>query len=555
MDPLSLTVSLTSLLATSTKLISLANDLRAKYKSTALTMASIAAECSTVTVALTQLQMLIRGHDARYWRAGGREDVLKSVEAVALGVGCTLSVLEGFVEGLASEGEDAEREAKEKNLKGKELGRWEKAMFVFNEEEVKALLGQMRGYQSSLSLLLNVLQCQSDQEIRSMLHENRTVLALILRAVKDLDIDSITLSGMTIQLDGDIGALAIDDEKRLLEDVTDGSSASHNRSRPLAIEPTHHDDDDSDSDTIDGIADTLVIAGATTQTVHQPSEPTPSKPPKEKKQRSKPSISVAFNFFLNRKSSRPSRPPPYHLRIYPAITAALTVEPQPQDLTTPEITLNDEVRGKCHALLVGSWVSATAAIFGAISANTTAPEAIQSLYSVPFETCATSLPTPSSAEMTSHVPLAMDLIWRGDTYENDHLDRIFYPWADIIFICFSLLSYDSLDRAKVVFFDLVEHFRYVSRPTSKNDKNDKTPRPHMQIVLVGTRRIDPYHGKTLEEEVAKGKDWAVLPGEGEKVAREMEAWAYVEIADEKQDYKTVLEPVVWDFWRQEMEGK
>lgn len=126
--------------------------MRHKYKSAEMTMASIASECATVNVALAQLQVVITGGDliSQKARQGG-EDVLRSVDAVTLGCSITFSVIERRLA-------DAVREdGVESDLSSSGVSRKDKVKFVWNSEEVQDLLGQLRGYKSSLTLLLGVL--------------------------------------------------------------------------------------------------------------------------------------------------------------------------------------------------------------------------------------------------------------------------------------------------------------------------------------------------------------------------------------------------------------
>src|SRR5262245_23267351 len=151
MDPLSISAPIATLLVASTKIIHHANLVRLKYKSAAMTMASIASECATVNVALAQLQVVFTSDDlVSYKSRQGGEEILQSVDAVTLGCSMTFSVIEQRLDDAVKE------KGVESSISGG-VSRKEKAKFVWSEEDTKDLLEQLRGYKSSLTLLLGVL--------------------------------------------------------------------------------------------------------------------------------------------------------------------------------------------------------------------------------------------------------------------------------------------------------------------------------------------------------------------------------------------------------------
>ena len=152
MDPLSISASISTLLVGSTRIIQLANNLRLKYQSGAMAMANIASECSIVNVALAQLQAVFAGADLQSYKTEqGGEDILRSFDAVTMGCSMTHSLLEQHL------ADAVKRDGVESLSLSNGVSRKDKAKFVWNEDEIKDLLLQLRGYQTSLTLLLNVL--------------------------------------------------------------------------------------------------------------------------------------------------------------------------------------------------------------------------------------------------------------------------------------------------------------------------------------------------------------------------------------------------------------
>jgi hypothetical protein len=161
-DPVSLATTISSLVIGSTKIIQLANNIVQKYANTELLMSSIGAESSAVAVALAQLQSVLR---VRHPHSLGDEDLLKSVEVVSLACGLTMSLLEKYMKGILESGdvdeEDGRRRVhKEKDKDGEKVpvGLRDKIRVLWNEDEIERLTQQMRGHQSSLILLLNVIE-------------------------------------------------------------------------------------------------------------------------------------------------------------------------------------------------------------------------------------------------------------------------------------------------------------------------------------------------------------------------------------------------------------
>lgn len=146
MDPLSITVSVTSLLFACAKITKEAHDIRSKYKGVSMTLSSIATECSAVTAALLILQNMFTDGSPSL------DDIpLRSLECVMNGCAMTLSVLEEYLLELQLDPDPA-------SAGTKPLKRKRKMKAVWNEVEMKELWQQLQGHKSSITMILTIAQ-------------------------------------------------------------------------------------------------------------------------------------------------------------------------------------------------------------------------------------------------------------------------------------------------------------------------------------------------------------------------------------------------------------
>ena len=146
MDPLSITVSITSLLLGCSKVTKAAHDARSKYKGASLAISSIATECSAVTIALSHLQDVLTSRSSSL-----DERTLGCLECIITSCTLTLSVLEEYVVELQIVRDHTSDELKS-------LKAMDKAKVVWNESEMRELLQQLQGHKSSITLLLTIAQ-------------------------------------------------------------------------------------------------------------------------------------------------------------------------------------------------------------------------------------------------------------------------------------------------------------------------------------------------------------------------------------------------------------
>lgn len=147
MDPLSAASSIASVMIGCAKVVKVAHDIRGKYKGASVTIASIATECATVRTGLSQLQKVAtKTNDFD-------EDTADTFETVILGCTLTMSVLNDYVAELTESMGEVNAE-----VGIAQPSRMAKMKLLWNESEMKELLHQLRGHQSSITMLLTTLQ-------------------------------------------------------------------------------------------------------------------------------------------------------------------------------------------------------------------------------------------------------------------------------------------------------------------------------------------------------------------------------------------------------------
>lgn len=151
-EPISVISSVGSVIGTSAKVLQLFHRISQQYAGSELYMAQATAECSTVRLALVQLQESLESRYTLGASSETRGEVLASVEAVTMVCALSLSKLEEYVTTSVKALPEAEDEESLKHL-----GKRQKLKIAWNHDEIGHHLQQLRGCQSSLTLLLGVL--------------------------------------------------------------------------------------------------------------------------------------------------------------------------------------------------------------------------------------------------------------------------------------------------------------------------------------------------------------------------------------------------------------
>ncbi|KAH0534119.1 hypothetical protein FGG08_007277 [Glutinoglossum americanum] len=166
MDPVSMIASITSLVVGCAKIVQIAQGAYGIHKAASLTISSISTECVAVSASLSYLQSLVVGNSGSL-----DPHIANAFETVIVGCTLTLSVLNEYIMELA---------ANKEVLDMAPASRMAKAKLMWNESEMKELLQQLRGHQSSITLLLTVLRNKNELETQDLLKKNHGSLKLIL---------------------------------------------------------------------------------------------------------------------------------------------------------------------------------------------------------------------------------------------------------------------------------------------------------------------------------------------------------------------------------------
>ncbi|KAF4631733.1 hypothetical protein G7Y89_g6393 [Cudoniella acicularis] len=199
MDPLSITVSVVSLVATSTKLLRTFSDYRAQYNMQDISTITIRVQCDCILVALAQIQAVFVGNQQMAARlmsddsfSGQRlKSVLGACELTfSVVVGRLSKITEGIGEG------------------GKSMTKKEKFERLWKESDIAELSKNISRLSDGLNLLLTAFNMKSQLEMQQVLTSSRG--SIILDQVEDdassimlVDSSASHISGNTALLDLD----------------------------------------------------------------------------------------------------------------------------------------------------------------------------------------------------------------------------------------------------------------------------------------------------------------------------------------------------------------
>ncbi|KAF3933020.1 hypothetical protein ABW20_dc0105758 [Dactylellina cionopaga] len=175
MDPLSITVSVSSLIVVCARIIKFSSDVSNAYRSASFALSAIASECAVISASLTRLQNMLLSQPERL------SALAESLDTALLGCALTMSVLQEQIGGLAKETEDGELKPK-------------KFKYVLEQDYLKELLQQIRGQQVSITLLL-----QTYQRYKEILHNQVTMIPAADYEGDAIDSESLTKIEQSMQ--------------------------------------------------------------------------------------------------------------------------------------------------------------------------------------------------------------------------------------------------------------------------------------------------------------------------------------------------------------------
>ncbi|KAF5716501.1 GTPase-activating protein [Fusarium globosum] len=156
MDPLSIASSVVGLTATCLSTCKKLHDLAGEYQDVPAVIAMICSESTIISIGLSELQMKILRRDdlAQAWAS--KTEIWMAFETALTGCMVVFSCLE----------------AETRSLRSKNPGVWAKIKFIWNQDRLKDLLGALRGQQSSITFLLNLLELETLSNIQKDVREN-----------------------------------------------------------------------------------------------------------------------------------------------------------------------------------------------------------------------------------------------------------------------------------------------------------------------------------------------------------------------------------------------
>ncbi|ORY17080.1 hypothetical protein BCR34DRAFT_555977 [Clohesyomyces aquaticus] len=166
MDPLTITSTVISISARCVQTARALYDLRGKYKDASMLITAIYTETTVISTSLASIQGLCtRNPEALRSTLHERSDLTATFDQALTGCVLVYSVLDEEVHRLYAEiGKDGIAGA---------MGRMK---FVWKEDTMKDVLTQIRGQQTALSLLIQLLQMGSIQDVQVLLQNNTAVL-------------------------------------------------------------------------------------------------------------------------------------------------------------------------------------------------------------------------------------------------------------------------------------------------------------------------------------------------------------------------------------------
>ncbi len=148
MDPITIATTVGGLIGTCVKVTKYASSLLSSYKDAPLAISTIASETYVLSAALSQVEnVAIHSPASLESRLKGQKNFTTAFDMALSGCSLVLSVLEKDLLALTGGKEP-----------GSVVGKLERVRVMWNQERLKELLGQVRGQQIGLNLLISALQ-------------------------------------------------------------------------------------------------------------------------------------------------------------------------------------------------------------------------------------------------------------------------------------------------------------------------------------------------------------------------------------------------------------
>ena len=148
MDPLSIAMSVASLTASCVQTGKILRDLKGRFQNASLTIAAICTETTIISASLSRIQSwMLSNPDGLSDKLGARPDLEATLDQALTGCYVVFDVLQAELEKLTVNGEP----------RSSDLGLKAKFRYMWSEGTMQEILTQLRGLQTALTLLFQLL--------------------------------------------------------------------------------------------------------------------------------------------------------------------------------------------------------------------------------------------------------------------------------------------------------------------------------------------------------------------------------------------------------------
>jgi hypothetical protein len=154
MDPLSVTASVLQITTACLKTVKTLDALRQRFQNARTTIAALCSESILVSAALSNVQgLFLANNDALTVYLRGRPELASALDIALTGCAVVYACLEEEIRKL-----DVDPQTEGRDGWARQPGWRTRGRLLWNEETMKEYLGQIRGQQAALTLLIQGLQ-------------------------------------------------------------------------------------------------------------------------------------------------------------------------------------------------------------------------------------------------------------------------------------------------------------------------------------------------------------------------------------------------------------
>ncbi|KAL8785349.1 MAG: hypothetical protein Q9213_003414 [Squamulea squamosa] len=172
MDAFSISASVVGLTATCLKTAKALHDIKDKFDNGNLIISAICTETTIISASLSRIQSsILSSPDEISDKFKERPDLVATLDSALTGCYVVFDVLQVEVQ----------KYTQSKNSESSNIGFRAKLRYVWNETAMQDILTQMRGLQTALALLLQLLGSETMAQLKQIMNNNTTVLELVVQ--------------------------------------------------------------------------------------------------------------------------------------------------------------------------------------------------------------------------------------------------------------------------------------------------------------------------------------------------------------------------------------